>query len=237
MQLFFCFLLILVLKIDIVNLAEETRKPRKLIPKALIFSVIITSIIYILVSLSVVSILPWESLGQSTAPLADVSEAALPGSHILLSFIALFATANTVLILLIVESRMLWGMAREKSLPKLLSKIHPKTKTPWVAILATMVLALVVMAIGDIKLIAEITDIGVFLIYFSVNMSLIWLRYKRPGKRPFRVPLNIGKFPVLPGLGAIFSFGMLFFFSLEVIIVGIVIILLGFLVYKILNRS
>lgn len=221
---------------DIVNLAEETRKPRKVIPKALIISVIVTAIVYVLVSISVVSILPWETLGQSAAPLADVSEAALPGSHILLSFIALFATANTVLILLIVESRMIWGMAREKSLPKILSTIHPTRKTPWVAILFTMVLAILFMSSGNIKVIAEITDIGVFLIYFSVNMSLIWLRYRRPGKRVFRVPINIGKFPVLPALGAIFSFGMLFFFTLEVILIGIVIISLGFLVYKVLHR-
>ncbi|MFQ6056002.1 MAG: APC family permease, partial [Methanosarcinales archaeon] len=106
---------------DMVNVAEETRKPRKVIPKALIISLIITTLVYMLVSIASVSVIPWNELGASSAPLAAVSEKAWTGSSSLLSIIALFATGNTVLILLIVTSRMIYGMADKKSLPKYLS--------------------------------------------------------------------------------------------------------------------
>ena len=151
----------------------------------------------------------------------------------MMSFIALFATANTVLILLIVESRMIWGMANAKALPSSLATIHPRRCTPWVAIIATSVLAMTFVFIGNIRTVAEITDFGAFLIFISVNASLIWLRFRQPKlRRPFKVPLNIGRFPVLPALGAAFCVGMLFFFSWHVVLIGIAILVAGALVHK-----
>ena len=223
---------------DIVNVSEETKKPTKTIPKALLLSVVITSIIYILVSISAVSILPWQTLGESSAPLADVAGAALPGSGFLLSVIALFATANTVLILLIVESRMMWGMACDCSLPKILSKVHLKRKTPYIAIFVAMGLALAFTALADISIVAKITDVGAFIIFFSVNMSLIWLRLKKPRfKAPFRVPINIKNFPVLAGLGAVFCAFMLFQFELILILFVIGVLISGVIAYKFINRG
>ena len=189
---------------DIVNMAEETKNPKKILPKAFLLSILITSLIYIMVSIASVSILPWEILGQSDAPLADVAEIAVPGSSYLLSIIALFATANTVLIILIVETRMIWGMAKAGSLPKVLSVVHKKRKTPWLAILVTTLIAMLFSATTVITTIAQAVDVIVFIIFISVNASLIVLRYKKPKlKRPFKVPLNIGKFPLIPAISII----------------------------------
>jgi APA family basic amino acid/polyamine antiporter len=223
---------------DVVNVAEETKKPRKVIPKAIVISIIITTIIYILLAMAAVSIVPYEQLGVSNAPLADVSEAAWPGSSMLLSIIALFATANTVLIILIVSSRMLYGMSKYGPFPKPLSKIHESRKTPWISIIIIGIVSMSFVLIGDIKLIAEITTFGSFLIFLSVNVALIWLRYKRPLKRrPFKSPINIGKFPVLAGLGAAFSFFMLIYFELLVVLGSLGVIFVGFLAYLALRRK
>ena len=223
---------------DIVNLAEETKNPKKVIPKALIISIIVTTILYIVVSMAAVSIMPWDQISQSAAPLADVAESAMPGSGFILAIIALFATANTVLILLIVDSRMLLGMAREKSLPKFLGKIHPKRSTPRNAILLTMVVAIAFILYGKIGTIAKVTDLGVFIVFISVNASLIWLRYKHPNKkRPFKVPINIGKFPVLPFIGIIITTVMFSFFDLETALIGIGIVVLGLITYYILDKK
>ncbi len=222
---------------DIVNVAEETKKPRKVIPKAIIISVVVSTILYILVSISVVSIMPWQELGESKAPLAAVSEAAWPGSALLLSIIALFATANTVLIILIVSSRMVWGMANHGSFPKILSKIHHGRKTPWIAIILIFFVSIGFIMIGDIRVVAEMTNLGSFLVFLSVNVALIWLRYKKPKvRRPFRSPINIGKFPVLAFLGGLFCFLMLFYFELTVIMFGMVVLAIGYGVYLFLNR-
>ena len=217
---------------DVVNVAEETKNPIKVIPKALIISIAVTTLIYILVSISAVSIIPWDQLGQSTAPLADVAEVALPGSSFLLSIIALFATANTVLILLIVESRMIWGMAREGSLPKIFSKLHHTRSTPWVAILLVMFVCFAFVSIGNIKTVAEITNFNVFLVFLSVNAALIWLRFKKPKlKRPFRVPFSIGKLPILPSIGLLFCLYMLSSFRIDTLWIAVPIIGLGLLLY------
>jgi len=224
---------------EMVNVAEETKKPKRVLPIAIIVSLIVTTIIYILVSLSVVSILPWNLLGASEAPLADVAGKALPGSSLLLSAVALFATGNTVLIMLIVGSRMIYGMAHERGvLPKSFSRIHSKRRTPWIAILTVMILTIGFISFGNIKMVAEITDLGTFLVFLTVNLSLIWLRYKKPRlKRVFKVPLSIGKLPIIPLLGILSILFMLMYFGLEIYLVCFAIILSGFFVYLLLRRK
>lgn len=222
---------------DIVNISEETKKPRKTVPKAIILSVLITTALYVLVSISAVSILPWQELAKSSAPLADASEAVLPGSSFFFSLIALVATASTVLIYLIAYSRMLFGMTEEHSLPKIFSSIHPTRKTPWVAIFCMMAVALLFVLIGDIRTVASITDFGAFLIFSFVNLSLIWLRFREPAvEREFRVPINIGVFPVLPFLGLLFSAIMLFQFEWSIVLLSMMIMASGAIVYKFLDE-
>jgi len=217
---------------DIVNMAEEVKNPIKILPKAFILSIIISSIVYVLVAISAVSVMGWEALGASVAPLADVAEAALPGSSFIMSIIALFATANTVLIILIVESRMMWGMARDGSLPKKLAKVHKKRRTPWVAILLSTAIAAAFVMTSAMVTIAQVTDLLVFLIFISVNVALIALRYNRPKlKRPFKVPLNIGRFPLLPFLGILISIGLMTHIeSVAYLYLGLIIII-GLFVY------
>ncbi|MBU3896776.1 MAG: APC family permease [Nanoarchaeota archaeon] len=222
---------------DIVNVAEETKKPKQIIPKAIILSVLISTVLYMAISISAISVVPWEVLGQSVAPLADVASTGLPGSGFLLSIIALFATANTVLIILIVNSRMIWGMANDGALPKLISKIHPIRATPYIAVIITMLVCLAFSLNGNIRVVAEITNMGMFLIFISVNAALIYLRYKMPNvKRPFKVPFNIGKLPVLPVLGLLFCVYMLKYVNVKTLFIGIGVIVLGVIVHVILKK-
>jgi basic amino acid/polyamine antiporter, APA family len=219
---------------DIVNVAEEMKNPIRTIPKALILSVVITTVIYILVSISAVSILDWQVLGASSAPLADVAEAGLPGSAWLLSIIALFATGNTVLIFLIVESRMINGIARDGSLPRFLGEIHPQRGTPLNAII---LIALVTMfaIFWPIDLIAQATDLFAFLTFFMINLTLIALRFKLPDfHREFKVPLNIGKFPVLAGFAVLANLYMLTQFSYSLLVFGALVVALGWIAYEIM---
>lgn len=223
---------------DIVNIAEETKKPRKVLPRALILAIVITTLLYVFTSISAVSIVNWKSLSESEAPLALAASKVL-GNHafLLLSFIALAATTNTVLILLIVATRMIYGMAREKALPGFLASIHNKTRTPWLAALITMFFSLIFIFFGDIAIVANMTSLGAFITFASVNLSLIWLRYKKPKiKRGFRVPLNIGNFPVLAFLGLISCLFMILQFDLTLIIFGLIVIVTGAVVYKLLIK-
>ena len=198
---------------SIVKLGEETKDPAKVIPRSLLYSVVITAVLYVLVALAAVSIIGWEELNASSAPLATVAAAVLGSkAFILLGIIALFSTSNTVLITMVATSRLAYGMAKEKSLPKFLSLVHERTRTPWAAILIIMLLTFLFTVIGDIEIVANLTNLFLFISFASVNLSMIVLRYKlKDRKRSFRCPVNIGNFPVIPLLGFLSSLGMLVF--------------------------
>ncbi|MEM3159570.1 MAG: APC family permease [Nitrososphaera sp.] len=198
---------------NLANIAEETKNARRTIPVALVVSIAVTTVIYILVAVSAVALVGWEALSQSDAPLAFAAEKAFGRvGVIMLASIGLFATTNTVLMLLVAGSRIIFGMAADRALPFSLSTIHPKTRTPARAVIAAMVLTAAVVAVssGRIDAVARVAVFGIFMVYTLVNLSLIWLRYKKPDlERPFRTPGTIGRFPILAGLGLATSLWML----------------------------
>jgi len=198
---------------NIIKLAEETKNTQKTMPKAILLSIIISSIIYVLVAIAAVSVLGWQSLSTSSAPLADVAASSLGGiAFLVLAIFALFSTSNTVLITMVTTSRMIYGMAEEKGLPKIFALVDKKRKTPWLSILVLTILTLVFVLIGDIKLVALLSTLALFITFAFVNLCLITLRYKKPYmERNFRVPLNIGNFNVLACLGSIFSIFMIYY--------------------------
>lgn len=224
---------------SMVNVAEEVKNPSKTIPKAIVLAITITAVIYILVSVSAVRVLSWEELGTSLAPLANIADKAFGETgNTILSSIALFATANTVLIALVAGSRIFYGMSREGSLPKAFGKIHSKTKTPWIAVIIIMAAAMGFTLVGDIVIIANITVFAVVITFASVNLAVIVLRYTEPNiVRPFRVPLNVKNFPILPLFGFIISGYMALQFQTEIILVGLGIIGVGALVFILYEKS
>ncbi|MHA7646287.1 APC family permease [Nitrosopumilus sp. S4] len=224
---------------DMANVAEEVRRPHKIIPRAIILSVVITGVIYILVSLSAIRLLNWEDLAASSAPLADVAHSAVGiNGSIALSLIALFATASTVLITLVAGARIMYGMANSDSLPKFLARIHPKTKTPWIAVVAILVTSVGFTFVGDIVIVANIVVFAVVITFAVINLSVIVLRYTEPKlERPFKVPVNIGKFPILPLFGFGTTVYMTLQFEVEVALVGIIIIGIGSILYFIFKKQ
>lgn len=205
---------------DIANIAEEAKNPHEVLPKAYIYCLIISTVIYILVAAVAVSVVPSVELAQSKQPLSLVMEKLIGGiAPNLLALIALFATANTVLITLIVGSRMLYGMADNKVLPSALSTVHPKRNTPWIAGIYFAFAAAIFLFFGKIEVLAALTDVGIFILFFFVNMSNIVLRFKQPNLiRTWRAPINIGAFPVMSALGAISCVLMLFALNHPVVI-------------------
>lgn len=224
---------------DIVKLSQETKYPERNIPKALILSIVITVVLYILVAISAVSILGFEALSMSSAPLADVASVALGSdAFFVMSLVALFSTANTSLLMMLGGSRIIYGMAESGSLPQILSKIHPIRRTPWVAIITMSTISILFLFIGDVAKVASISNFMVFIIFFMVNVSLIKLRYREPGtKRPFRSPINIGRFAILPALGAISTVFLFSHLSLEAMVYGSILLTVGVIIALISNHK
>lgn len=204
---------------SIVNVSEETEAASERIPKAIIVSIVFTTIIYILVGLSAVGLASWEALAESSSPLAMVAmEGWGPMAFTIISAIALFSTTNTVLIILISTSRIFYGVSKKQyhSLPDVFAKVHPKTRTPYLAIVAVMLLSMVFSLIGDVGIVAGLTNVFLLTVFLLVNASLLKIRYKKPDeKRGFKAPLNIGKFSVTAALGLVICLALVIFYIFQ----------------------
>jgi len=195
----------------------------------LILAVAISIVLYVLVGISAVSVVGWEKLAASDAPFSDLAYSAFGSwAFMLLSWIALFATANTVLMMLLGASRIIYGMADSLTLPYILARVHLSRRTPWVAIFLAMALSMVFIFAGDIAFVANVDNFTLFVTFFVINAALILLRYREPQvKRPFRIPFTIGKFPILPLFGILFCIFMLMQLEWKVLFVGMVLVALG----------
>jgi len=222
----------------IVKLAEETRNPKKTVPRAILLSILISTVIYILVAISAVSILSWDKLAVSTAPLADVAAVALGAyAFLALSIIALFSTGNTILIILIGASRQIYGISKNYKKLNKLSKVSTRRKTPHIAVIFTAVVAICFSLIGNIGTVAEITNFAVFATFILINGALIFMRLKerKPYTKGFRVPLSIRKIPVPAVLGLVSSLFLLLQLPMFVILSGLGLLASGAVVHKIVS--
>ncbi len=214
---------------EIVKLSEEAKDPEKNIPRALILAISASIVLYIMVALSAVSVLGWERLSRSSAPFADIAYFALgANASTIISIIALFATINTVLLMLLASSRIIYGMAHSGSLPGILASVHLRTKSPWTATLLSMILAMAFVFLEDIALAANVNNYTVFVTFIVINAVLIALRYRKPQMhRPFQVPLSWGRLPILPVLGIFFNAFMLAQLQWQVMAIGLCLTGLG----------
>jgi APA family basic amino acid/polyamine antiporter len=199
------------------------------IPRGLVLAVLAAVVLYVLVALSAVSTLGWQRLGESSAPFANVALAAVGRrGFLLMSIVALFSTTNTVLLMLLAASRIVYGMASSSALPAVLASVHPSTGSPWAATLAVVLPSMAFVLLRDIGLVANLANFTIFLTFLAINAALIVLRYRLPGaRRPFRVPLAMGKMPLIPLLGMAFNAFMLAQLPFYVLLSGSALALLG----------
>lgn len=185
---------------DSVNMAEEVHEPERVFPKIMLTGLGVTGLIYVLVSLSAISIVPSGELGQGDAPLLKVVEAGAPNLPIdqIFPLISMFAVANSALINMLMASRLLYGMSRQGVLPAALGRVLPGRRTPWVAIIFTTLLAFgLVILVGQVSALGGTTALLLLAVFTVVNICCLVLRRDPQPHRHFRAPT------VLPILGAV----------------------------------
>jgi len=225
---------------EIVQLAEETEDPARNIPLALVLSIVITTVIYVLVAVAAVSVMGWEALGASASPLADVAEQGMGANlSFAISSIALFSTANTVLILVLSSSRLLYGLGEDGGLPEVFARIHPGRQTPWVAtVTITLVSMAVAVAFQRIESVASVVNFAIFLTFLMINGTVIALRLQEPeAHRPFRIPGSVAGIPLLPVAGIVSVLALMGETSLFTASLGLAIVGAGGLVRLAYDRS
>lgn len=168
------------------NLAEEVTDVRRVYPRALFGALLAAGLVYLLVGLVAPAVVAPEDLAASSGPLLEVVRAAGGVPLELFSVVALVAVANGALLTMIMASRLTYGMAREGLLPPVLGRVLPGRRTPWVAIVVTTVVAMVLAATGELVDLASTVVLLLLFVFLSTNVAVLVLRRDRVEQPHFR---------------------------------------------------
>ena len=162
---------------DSVNVAEETRDPSRVFPRALFLGLGIAGVVYMLVTVIASMAVETSKLVESDGPLLEVvDQGPLGVSTKLFAAIALFALTNGALINMIMASRLVYGMSREGIVPPALGRVHATRRTPYVAIAFTSSLAALLVLVGDLETLANTTVLLLLFVFVCVNTAVLVLR-------------------------------------------------------------
>ncbi len=178
---------------DMVNVAEEVKQPQKNLPRGIIIALVVTTSFYIVVALISVLVVTPGNLAQQSAPLAYIYQQMTGREPWVISLIGVTSIINGVLIQMVMASRILYGMSRNRWLPDWLGVVNSHTRTPINATLVVMVLILGLALWLPLLSLAKLTSFISLSIFSLINLAL--LRIKRRGERsptinvPLWVPL------------------------------------------------
>jgi len=214
------------------NVIEEVTNPRRVYPRALFAALITAGAMYVLVGLASSIALSPEELQATSGPLLAVVDAtgiAVPAW--LFSLIALVAVANGALLTMIMTSRLVYGMAEQGLLPGAFAHVLRGRRTPWVAILATTLVAMGLTLVGDLATLAETVVLLLLFVFASANVSVLVLRRDRVETDHFRV------WTIIPVLGVASCVLLLSQQRAEVWLFGGILLVAGGALYAIARLS
>jgi APA family basic amino acid/polyamine antiporter len=186
---------------EVITLAEETVDPARTVPRALLTALGVSTALYVGVAIAGVSVLGPAALGSSEQPLADVMAAAIGSrSAGVVAVVAMLATTNTALLAITASSRLQYGMADTGALPEVFGRIS-RRRAPWVAVVLAVAVAAGFAGIGELSLVASVTDFAVYVVFIAVNVTVILLRFWQPKRRrPFAIKGSVRRVPIAPAL-------------------------------------
>ncbi|WNB85551.1 APC family permease [Cellulomonas sp. ATA003] len=168
------------------NIAEEVRDVRRVYPRALFGSLIAAGAVYLLIGLVAPIVVPLDQLSGSTGPLLEVVRVAGGVPLDLFAVVALIAVANGALLTMIMASRLAYGMADRGLLPSALGRVLPQRRTPWVAIVVTTAVAMLLTVTGTLEDLASTVVLLLLFVFLSTNIAVLVLRKDRVAHSHFR---------------------------------------------------
>lgn len=187
------------------NIAEEVKEPRRTLPRAIFITLLLATVLYILVAWVALAYVAQGELAASHAPLSLVFGRVTGASPKLISVIAVIATLNGIIAQMVMSSRVIYGMADRKLLPKALARVSPLTRTPLIATLLVIALVLALSMAAPLEHLADLTSRLTLVVFAAVNaaLALLKLRGEPPPEGAFVVPTAV------PVLGTLFCLALL----------------------------
>ena len=192
--------------------AQEARDPQRDMPRGILGSLAICTVLFVFVSAVMVGIVPYKQMLNEPAPLVVAIEAAagraagtpwaplMNGLTILLTVGALAALSSVMVVMMLAQPRIFLAMANDGLLPRWAGVVHPRYKTPHISTIVTGVVVAIAAGLTPIATLGSLVSIGTLMAFVIVSIGVIVLRRTRPDlPRPFRMPMV----PLLPILSAL----------------------------------
>jgi APA family basic amino acid/polyamine antiporter len=180
----------------------EARNPARDMPIGILGALVVCTVLYIATSAVLVGIVPYQQL-NTPAPIAVAVDRMGPGLKWFAELVKIGAIAgltSVMLVLLYGQTRIFYTMSRDGLIPKFMSVVHPRYKTPWINTIVVGVIACGAAGFLGLDALADLSNVGSLTAFALVCITVIYLRISSPGlHRPFRTPL----YPVVPVLGAV----------------------------------
>jgi len=208
--------------------AEEARNPQKDLPKGILGSLAICTLLYMAVALVITGMVPYDQIDPDAALATAFTSVGKDGFATMIAAGAVAGLTTVVMTLMIGAVRVLFAMSRDGLLPKTFAHTNPKTGTPVRITITIGVLVAVIAGYTPIGKLEEMVNIGTLTAFLLVSLAIPVLRRTRPDlDRPFRVPLS----PVLPILAALICFYLMLNLSIETWLRFLIWMVLGFAIY------
>ncbi|MEX1220779.1 MAG: amino acid permease [Idiomarina sp.] len=193
---------------DMVTMAEEVKDVRRTLPRALVVSLVLTALLYIIVSLALVLAIPLDVLAEANTPLAEPIRHHGTWAIAIIGIVSILSVVNSGLVQIVMAARVAYGMADRGYAPAIFSRVNERTKTPWLAtILATLVVAILAVSF-ELTTLANATSVVLLFVFALINMGLWWLKRNPDDDQTggtFRIPRWV------PLIGALISIAALLF--------------------------
>jgi APA family basic amino acid/polyamine antiporter len=192
--------------------AEEARDPAKDMPFGIIMSLVITTVLYIAISVVMTGLAPWQQLGTAEPMItalqyADGPPAVLKMSRLIIAIGAVVAMGSVLLVFQLGQPRIFMSMSRDGLLPPFFSRVHPRFKTPYIGTIITGCFVATFAALANIAEVVDLTNIGTLFAFILVSLGVIVLRKVDPDRpRPFRVPWV----PITPLISVVACFYLMY---------------------------
>ncbi len=214
--------------------AGEAINPKKDVPFAIIASLIICTVLYILVSLVLTGMVPYSSLDKAAPVASAFSEIGLTWAVFIITLAATAGLTSVMLVMMLGQTRIFLGMAKDGLMPPFFKDIHSKFKTPYKGTILVGAIISIVAAFTPINKVSEMCSMGTLLAFAMVCVAVMILRYKKPElERPYKTPAVY----LVGCLGVGFNLFLMCFVRKETWIAFIIWGIIGILVYFLYGKK